>query len=368
MPRPANLLRYTHRPHILVLGTLALALAVWGVLALRTRPGRLSETPELALAALQAKSLYFNERARPWLLSLRPDLLTPEDHENNSERTRQFVRAVQNPKLFRQLDRQYRFDALLLTGDPSEYKPLLDHLITTKDWSLRYVDHTSLVFRREEGQPWNAADFEPVRRHFAKEPADEQAAVRALTATKLIAAGQPEAGKQLLDEAVPLAPRNPWVANGLATYHLGRGEWREAAEQVRRALAADKDFLPALATQTQLLYGTRHFSEAYDLSRRLLARLPDNPGLLFYHAKIAHEAHAYKAEIEALEKLIAQAMAADHPVGGYQLYLGQAYASAGDATRAVDAFMLALNDANLPDDQRAFARDNIARIKKRTGL
>jgi hypothetical protein len=54
-------------------------------------------------------------------------------------------------------------------------------------------------------------------------------------------------------------------------------------------------------------------------------------------------------------------------VGGYRIYLGQAYASTGDATRSVDSFMLALNDPDLPNDQRAFARENIARIKKRTG-
>jgi hypothetical protein len=40
----------------------------------------------------------------------------------------------------------------------------------------------------------------------------------------------------------------------------------------------------------------------------------------------------------------------------------------GDAPRAVEAFMHALDDPNLPDDQRAFARENITRIKKRTGM
>ncbi|MEI9894750.1 MAG: hypothetical protein WDN28_12900 [Chthoniobacter sp.] len=56
------------------------------------------------------------------------------------------------------------------------------------------------------------------------------------------------------------------------------------------------------------------------------------------------------------------------PIGGYQLYLGQAFTVMGDAQRAVDAFMLSLNDPNLPDEQRSYARENIARIKKRTGL
>jgi tetratricopeptide (TPR) repeat protein len=257
---------------------------------------------------------------------------------------------------------------LLLTGDPSQYRPLLDHLVETKDWTLRYVDHTSLIFGRGGGKAWELADFETVRARFAVAPVREQVAVLAQAATKLLAVGQVEAGKQLLDEAARLDARRPEVANGLAIYHLGRSEWREAFAQVERALQADGNFLPALATKTQLLYGTKHFSEAYELSRQLIAKLPEDPGLLFYHAKIAHEAHAYKAEIEVLEKLIARAEAESRPVGGYQLYLGQAYASAGNAQRSLDSFMLALNDPDLPDDQRVFARENIARIKKRTGL
>ena len=50
------------------------------------------------------------------------------------------------------------------------------------------------------------------------------------------------------------------------------------------------------------------------------------------------------------------------------LCIGQAYATISDGRRSIDSFMLALNDPYLPADQRAFARDNIARIKKRTGL
>jgi tetratricopeptide (TPR) repeat protein len=288
----------------------------------------------------------------------------------DSDRSRTFPQAVQNAKLFRPLVRRYQFDALLLVGDPSEYRLLLEHLTTTatKDWTLRYVDHTSMIFRRDNGRPWEVADFAAVRAHFAGSRPREQAEVLAQTALKLLAVKQPEAARTLLDEAEGLAPREPHVGNALATYHIDRGEWREAEEQVERALSADSDFLPALATKTQLLFGMRRYNEAYDLSQQLIAKVPDDPNLLFYHAKIAHEAHAYKAEVETLLKLIKQADVDDRPIGGYQLYLGQAYTAMGDAPRAVAAFMLALNDPNLPDDQRAFARENIARIKKRVGM
>jgi tetratricopeptide (TPR) repeat protein len=367
MSRILEFIRCRRRALLIVLSVIILGVATWTVHQYWQKPDPLLTTPTIALESLKTKSLYFNNSARPWLLAQRPDLLAAEDRDADSERSRGLTQAVQNPKLFRQLDRQARFDAVLLTGDPSQYKPLLDHLIATKDWKLSYVDHTSLVFRRDVSRPWELADLATVRARLAKNSAYERATALAQTATKLLAAGQPELGKKLLDEAAQLAPRHPEVANGLAIYHLDRGEWREASAQVEKALSADGKFLPALATKTQLLYGTKRFSEAYDLSRELVAKLPQDPGLLFYHAKIAHEAHAYKAEIEALEKLVTWADFEGRPVGGYQLYLGQAYASVGDAQRSIDSFMLALNDPDLPADQRAFARENIARIKKRSG-
>ena len=187
-----------HRALFMGLGVLMLAVLIWAAWQIGfSRRDPLLDTPRLALAGLQAKALYFNGRARPWLLAERPDLLTPEDRDANSERTRGLVQAVQNWKLFRQLDRRYRFDALLLVGDPSEYKPLLDHLLDRKDWTLRYADHTSLIFRRDEGRPWVLDDFAAVRAQFAGAGANEQAEVLAQTAIRLLAAHEEQAGKTL---------------------------------------------------------------------------------------------------------------------------------------------------------------------------
>lgn len=367
MPQLSDLSRIPRRWLLLGLLLLALGAAAWITRHRWNKPDPLLATPTLALESLQATSLYFNNVARSSLLDQRRELLTPEDLDAESPRARGFTQAVQNPKWFRQLDRKYRFDALLLSGDPSQFKPLLDHLVETKDWRLHYADHTSLVFRRDKTRDWELSDFAPVRARLAKLSAYDRATALAWTATKLIAAGYPKPAHQLLEDAVKLSPRNPDAANGLAIYHMGRAEWREASEQVERALATDSDFLPALATKAQLLYGTKRFSEAYDISRQLIVRIPPDPVRLFNHAKIAHEAHAYEAEIEALEKLIIWAEFEGWQFGGYHVYLGQAYASIGDAQRSIDAFMLALNDPDLPNDQRQFVRESIMRIKKRTG-
>ena len=358
-----------HRTRLAILaGVLLVAVAGWFWRAHFRRANPLLETPVLVLEGLQAKALYFNSGARPWLLARRPDLLTAEDHDDGSARTRAFAQAVLVPRFFRQLDRRERFDALLFIGDPSQSRPLLEHLAETKDWALSYVDHFGMVFRRDGARAWKMEDLDPVRARFAGATAEERATFLAQTAVKLVAVREFEAGKQLLDEAVLLDARLPEAWNGLAVYHMHRGEYREAFDAAERALALDKAHLPALATKTQLLFATKHFSEAYELSKQLIERLPDDPNLLFYHAKIAHEAHAYQAEIAVLEKLIARAEADARPVSGYQMYLAQAYAAKSDGPRAIDAFMRVLNDPELPQEQRDFARENIARIKKRTGL
>jgi tetratricopeptide (TPR) repeat protein len=216
-----------------------------------------------------------------------------------------------------------------------------------------------------EGKPWSLSDLDPIRARFAGAPSGDRAIFLAQTGAKLVAARELEAGKQLLDEALRLDDRLPDAWAGLATYHTARGDWRDALNEVNRALSLDGDFLPALSTKTLLLYGSKQYSAAYELSSKLVSEFPDDPNILFYHAKIAHEARAYKSEIEALLKLIALAEAENRPVSGYQIYLGQAYAKVGEASRSIDQFMLALDDPDLSEDQRSLVMDNIVRIKKK---
>ena len=324
--------------------------------------------PLLAMDAVTGKALYYNGPARTWLERKRPELLGVNDSAASAEKVRAFAQAVLDPQSFRRLDRQFRFDALLLLGDPSEYRPLLDHLIATKDFRPVYVDHWAIILRRDAERPWRAEDFAPVRAKIARLAKFERAICLSRAATKLAALRMFADSQALLEEARNLDGESKDVWSGYATLHMHRGEWQDAMTCADRALDGGTEPLSALAVKTQVLYATKHFSEAYELSKLLVERLPDDPNLLFYHAKIAHEAHAYQAEIGTLEKLIARAEADARAVSGYQMYLAQAFASAGDAPHAIDAFMRVLNDPELPQDQRDFARDNITRIKKRTGL
>ena len=325
-----------------------------------------SATPALAMKALAGKSIYYNGPARPWLLAQRRDLMMADDLDANSELSRGFVQAVENPKLFRQLDRQHHFDTLLLVGDPSQYRPLIEHLLEAKDWTLTYLDHTSLIYKRDTPREWQPADLDSLAPSFPG--ARDRAAFFAQAAVRLLAIRRGADAKACLDKAQALDDGLPEVWNGIAIFRMNRGEWTPAMTQVNRALALDADFLPALATKTQVLYSTKKFSEAYDLSRRLIEAHPSDPGLLFYHAKICHEAHAFTDEIRTMRRLVEIADKAGWPTSGYRLYLAQAYAKDGQARPAIEEFTRILADTDISKEQRSFAEDTLAQIKERANL
>ena len=352
-----------------MLSTGAIALALAAVIAgwrHRNSVPSPAATPELAIRPLVSKTLYFNGAARPWIAKLRPDLLMPEARDEKSELSRGLVQAVENPKLFRQLDRKYYFDALLLVGDPSQYRPLIEHLLEAKDWTLTYLDHTSVVYRRDVSPEWKATALDALTPNFPR--TKDRAAFFAQAAVRLLAIRRGADAKACLDKAQALDDRLPDIWNGNAIFRMNRGEWTPALTNANRALAIDANFLPALATKTQVLYSTKKFSEAYDLSRRLVEAYPNDPGLLFYHAKICHEAHAFTDEIRTLQRLIDRAESESQPASGYRLYLAQAYAKDGKAQPAIDEFNRVLADADLPKEQRTFAEDTLAQIKERAGV
>lgn len=351
------------RTRTLQAGVLALAIVAALLGLVGRRPNPLLTSPALALEALQAKSLYYNGPAWPALRERRPDLLGEDGQRLDSARVRSFTQAVQNPRLFRQLDRQERFDKLLLVGDPSQYRPLLEHLYETKDWAVTYVDHVSLVFERGVASSWKPGQVEATMAKLGAASNRDRAAFLALTAGKLVALHDSASARTLLEQARALDPKSPELWSVQAQYHLARGEWKESEAAANRALDLEHGNLAAMGTKAQALYATRRFNDAYAISKKLTERLPDDPAMLFYHAKIAHEARAFGEEAKVLRKLIALAEKNDRPTSGYRVYLGQSLASSGQAAPAMEEFGKAMADPELPNEQRAFALDCIKLIR-----
>jgi tetratricopeptide (TPR) repeat protein len=184
---------------------------------------------------------------------------------------------------------------------------------------------------------------------------------------KLLAIRRAVDAKLLLDRAERLDKMVPDVWNALAIYRMNRGEWKAAMTHADRALELEANFLPALATKTQILFSTKKFADAYQFSSRLVAAQPNDPALLFYHAKICREARAFPAEIQALQRLIQRAEAEGQSSTGYRVYLAQAYAADGQAKPSIEEFKRVLADPAISREQRQFAEDTIAQIRSRSG-
>jgi len=322
-------------------------------------------TPVLAIEALKSKSLYFTPQARPFLLARTPQTLTHDDLDAQSERSLAFAQATQNPVLWRQLDRKFHFDAVLLCGDPVTYRPLLGHLLDTGDWTLTYLDHTSLIFQRPPAHQWMPADLDAIRKKFVSYPTNERVVFLVQLAGRLSAATQFTLAKQCLDEALKLKPRSPDALTQLALYYAHFGQWKQTLETADAALAGDKNYQPALITKGQALLAMRRFDEALKVSDHLMEMAPHDPQILFLHARISHEAHAYSREIAALEVLIQQAEQQKISTSGYRIYLGQAQAASGAALPALEQFQKALAAGDLSPEQKNFVNQCVERIKSR---
>jgi tetratricopeptide (TPR) repeat protein len=362
IPRPA-------RPRIFVLISLLLLLGggSWLVWKKRSRAWRPATpeltTPKFALALLPAdQPVFFNAAARKWLEDQKPACVPTPAKDPESDFSRRQNRAVQEPALFRELDREVRFATVWLLGEPSWFKPLLDHLLETKDFTISYVDHSSILFTRGQKEGFEMPD--PVRAAEQFQDARERAFYLANAGSRLALLRRGDAAARCLRAAEESSSSLPDVWAGWSTYRMTKGEWNNALMAADRALALDPEFIAGLACKVQTLFAMKRFKEAYKLSEQLLAASPEDPATLFYHAKLSHEARAFDAEIDALQRLIALGEKAGINVSSYRIYLAQALAHRGDGDEARNQLTLSLLDTSLPREQRKQADDLLGHIQE----
>ncbi len=339
-------------------------------------PSPLVVTPQLALESLQGQSLDYNGVALPWLVARRPELLRAEDKAGDGLRARAFAQGAQSAKLFRQMDRQFRFDTVVLFGDPSNYQRLLDHLlepeVEQRDFRLVYLDHWALVFKRNAPREWELADAEKVRARVAGTRAEDRAAFLAKAAAKMLAVRQYESARRWLDDALALDGGSVDALAGMGGYYISLGKWKEAESYADKALAKDERSPQAVAVKVLAMRATNHKGDAFKFSVRLNTLIPVEPVRLWQHALLAHDAAEYEAEIAALGQLIQLAKDGDRPVGDYEFQLGEAhtFAAMQDMTHtplAVEHLKKALADPLLPAEKRKFAEERLKTIRERTG-
>lgn len=342
-----------------------LGFALPGAGCSRSRPVR-EQSPAAALERLETqgvKSVYFTGAAFSGLLAKPPAWLAVEDRSPASARVRSMAQAALDPRLFRQLDRQERFEALLLAGDPVRYRPLQEHLLRTGDWTLEWVDPWCILYCRGKGEELSVETVRVLAGRVLKEQGRGGAQGLAAMAERLVGARRFEEAHVLIGLAGEADAGEPavWTAEG--SYRLARGEWAQAVAAADKALGLEKGYTAAKAVKAQGLYFSKRYEEAYLLSRSLLEGSPEDPVMLFTHAKIAHEVRSLQEEVDVLRKLIGFAEREKRSTSAYRVYLGQALAMSGKGEEALAELDAALADPELPPDQRDFARSARGRVE-----
>jgi tetratricopeptide (TPR) repeat protein len=309
--------------------------------------------------------MFFNGPALEELRARRPVWLKESDVQPQADRVRAMVQATQNPRLFRQLDRQEHFEVLLLAGDPIQSRPLLEHLWKSGDWSLEWADAFALVYRRGAQTEAIGSHLKQVREGWRPLENRERAERLALLGDRLVAAQRMKEAREVLDEAAGVLGGHPPVLAAEGRYRLERGEWDQAVSVTDRALRVDPSHRPSLSVKAQALYFSKRFREAYRISQRLLADSPGDPLMLFAHAKIAHEVGDYPEEKAVLQRLIEAAQDQKRSTAYYRVFLGRTMAKTGDGEGAIREFTMALQDPELPAKEREFAEDALKRVRMR---
>ena len=266
-----------------------------------------------------------------------------------------------NPQKWREVLRTKKWQAALLTGPLTEYRPLLDHLATSPDWHLGAINNQGYLFRRGSGPPVKLLDAGT----FQLSTDDETAVYLAQIAERYDAVSRVTEARACMDRAEKLAPDNPGVLAYAATFAAAHRRWQDAITYSNKALALEPDFAQAKIVQALALIELNEPGQAQELVRQVLEQNPKDLYTLFLYARICKLLNDHSREAETLEKIIAINARAGLPVLHYRIYLGQAYARLGQAKAALENYRAVLAGGQLNPEQSQEIRDAIATIESK---
>lgn len=282
------------------------------------------------------------------------------------DRSESALQAAVQPSLWREMDREKRYGAVLFYGPAAEYQPLLLHLLESPDWQLESVLGYGVVFSRGAS---DLASPLPVVRDSGRQfghPRD-RAVYLARMASQLSMLEQYGAARRFFRRALEVAPERPDIRALHANFLALRQQWGEAAAEARQILQDFPSYIPALQVLIQAEIALGETENAWREAQRLRRLQPDDVFSVFLFAKAANSAGVVWAEAEALEKLILLAGRQGLPTAPYRIFLGQAFARQGYGKMALEQFEMALASGLLPPGQVAQVEELIETIREKTG-
>lgn len=299
------------------------------------------------------EAVWISPQARQALALEGVDL--PEDDSDSIETSR-------DPSTWRRLDREQRYDAVLLAGEVATITPLLQHLRESPDFSVLTLDRWGVVFRREPTRQWSPPEPGEIRPDAAPDVRARELAGRAAV---LLAMRENRAAQSYITAALALAPSDPLVLARRAAIDLQRGRLSEAVAEADRVLRIDPRNVAALQIKAQALARGGAADEAWKVSEELV-RIADARDLvsLALHARLASEARAYSREQESLEQIVRTSERIGIEPVMYRVLLGQCYARQGLGRQAMEQFQKLRALESLPDSARTDVETAIERLSR----
>lgn len=345
---------------VLALLTLWSSYQAWNGFSHRTElfaDVRLSQPVELseAVASQPKGAVFATPGAMGYLLLTHPEAIEDLNFGKSTQLSRK-------PRNWREALRTKGWRAALLAGPVSEYRGLLDHLLTSPDWRLAQVSNQGYLFIREPGAA--VASIDPASIHVGS--SRDTALYLAQIAERYEAIRRTAEARSISKIAVDGGANDVEVLSHTAALESSRGKWYDAIAYCDRALAIDPNSPYLRLLKASCLLEINQADKAEQAAREVLDRSPDDLYTLFLYARISRALHDAKAESETLEKLIRLTPQEAIPVN-YYIFLGQAYAKQGQANLAIGAYRNALARPDIGPELGAEVKRQIESIEQKVG-
>jgi len=268
----------------------------------------------------------------------------------------------QSPAEWRVAMRERGWTGAMLVGPLQEYRPLLDHLLTSPDWRLDRVANSGWLFLREAGADSELPEVEDIELTSPR----ETALYLAQLSDRFEAMGETPRAREAIERALELAPRNPTVLLHAARFAVARSRWGDVISRCNAAIRHGARGSVPHSLRAHALLESGNLDAARQAAETALRAAPRDLETLFLLARIFRAQNDFGAEAESLEKAVTAARDAGLPEAGYLVFLGQSYARVGNASEAASAYRKALSSGQLPAAQAQAVREALDTVEARS--
>ncbi|MFY8214981.1 MAG: tetratricopeptide repeat protein, partial [Chthoniobacterales bacterium] len=232
--------------------------------------------------------------------------------------------AAKDPSVWREQNREHRYEAVVVAGTWSEIGPLAEHLRGSPDFYIDRVDPWGVVFRRGLPRPWQMPDVETIG---SGDSPVTRATALSRTAMIYQVLGENRSAQRAIATAMELEPGDANVLARKATIDLLRGRFADAVSGADLVLKEAPRHVAALQIKAQALSKAGADEAAWEVAEDLILAADKNDMIsLALHAQLANAARAYSREQESLEAVVVMSERVGIEPVMYRVLLGQCYA------------------------------------------